>query len=197
MACCLSGAKQLSKPMAGLLSIGPLGTNFSEIWIEIQNFSFMKMQLKMPSGKWQPFCVGGDESSPAPLIIFDQQLNGPDVDCCAVPEKWIRTWYFSEIFIQTQNVLCIWKMAASVWRPQMLTVQCAPWYSSEPFVVWPCGCVVWSHISETHEAETKWLPFCRWCFHMHFIDCKSLYFDSNFTEVCSLESNWQCYNWFR
>ena len=27
---------------AGLLSIGPLGTNFSEILIKIQNFSFTK-----------------------------------------------------------------------------------------------------------------------------------------------------------
>ena len=29
---------------AGLLSIGPLGTNFSEIWIEIQNFSLMQLK---------------------------------------------------------------------------------------------------------------------------------------------------------
>ena len=31
---------------AWLLSIGPLGTNFSEILIKIKNFSFMKMQLE-------------------------------------------------------------------------------------------------------------------------------------------------------
>ena len=30
------------KTSAGLLSIGPIGTNFSEICIEIQNFSFTK-----------------------------------------------------------------------------------------------------------------------------------------------------------
>ena len=42
-----------------LLSIGPSGTN--KIWIEIQNFSFMKMHLKMSSAKWQPFCPGGDK----------------------------------------------------------------------------------------------------------------------------------------
>ena len=39
---------------AGILSIGPLGTNFSEILIEINTFSFKKMHLKM-SGKWRPF----------------------------------------------------------------------------------------------------------------------------------------------
>ena len=55
MACHLFGAN------AGLMPIEPLGTNFSEIWIEIQNFSFMKMHLEILSGKWQPFCPGGDE----------------------------------------------------------------------------------------------------------------------------------------
>ena len=43
---------------AGILLIGPLGTNFSEILIEIQSFSFKKMHLKMSSGKWCPFCLG-------------------------------------------------------------------------------------------------------------------------------------------
>ena len=46
---------------AWLLSIGPLGTKFSEIAIKIQNFSFKKMFLKILSAKWQPFCPGGDE----------------------------------------------------------------------------------------------------------------------------------------
>ena len=39
---------------AGILLIGPgpLGTNFSEILIEILTFSFKEMKLKMSSGKW-------------------------------------------------------------------------------------------------------------------------------------------------
>ena len=40
---------------AGILLIGPLRTNFSEILIEIQTFSFKKMHLKMSSAKWRPF----------------------------------------------------------------------------------------------------------------------------------------------
>ena len=40
---------------AGILFIGPLRTNFSEILAEIYTFSFKKMHLKM-SGEWQPFC---------------------------------------------------------------------------------------------------------------------------------------------
>ena len=43
---------------AGLFLIGPLGTNFSEILIEILTFSFKKMHLKVSSAKWRPFCLG-------------------------------------------------------------------------------------------------------------------------------------------
>ena len=42
---------------AGILLIRPLGTNFSEILIEIQSFSFWKSRLKVSSGKWRPFCL--------------------------------------------------------------------------------------------------------------------------------------------
>ena len=43
---------------AGILLIGPLGTKFNEILIEIHTFSFTKMHLKMSSAKWRPFCLG-------------------------------------------------------------------------------------------------------------------------------------------
>ena len=39
----------------GILLIWPLGTNFSEILIGIQTFSFKKMHLKMASAKWRSF----------------------------------------------------------------------------------------------------------------------------------------------
>ena len=42
----------------GILLIGPLGTNFSEILIETHTFSFKKTHLKLSSGKWCPFCLG-------------------------------------------------------------------------------------------------------------------------------------------
>ena len=48
---------------AGLLLIGPLGTNFSEIWIEILTFSFKKMRLKVSSAKRRPFCLGFNVST--------------------------------------------------------------------------------------------------------------------------------------
>ena len=43
---------------ARLLLIGPLGTNFSEILIEILTFSLKKMHLKMSSAKRRPICLG-------------------------------------------------------------------------------------------------------------------------------------------
>ena len=43
---------------AGIMLIRPIGTNFSEILIGIQTFSFKKMYLKMSSAKWRPFCLG-------------------------------------------------------------------------------------------------------------------------------------------
>ena len=44
--------------IAGILLIGPLGTNFIEILVEFLTFSFKKMSLKVSSAKWWPFCLG-------------------------------------------------------------------------------------------------------------------------------------------
>ena len=42
---------------AGILLIGPLGTNFSEILIGIQTLSFKKIHLKMWTAKRRPFVL--------------------------------------------------------------------------------------------------------------------------------------------
>ena len=47
----------------GILLIGPLGTNFSEILSIIRVFSFKKMYLKVSSAKWRLFCFGLNELS--------------------------------------------------------------------------------------------------------------------------------------
>ena len=41
-----------------ILLIGPLETNFNEMFIEMLAFSFAKIHLQMSSGKWRPFCLG-------------------------------------------------------------------------------------------------------------------------------------------
>ena len=54
--------------ITGLLSIGPLVTIVSEILFEAQNFSFMKMHLKISSAIWRPFCPVGRWVNVAPLV---------------------------------------------------------------------------------------------------------------------------------
>ena len=53
----------------GILLIGPLETNFSEILIEIYTFSFKKMYLKMLSGNRWPFCLS--------LNVLSHRFEGP------------------------------------------------------------------------------------------------------------------------
>ena len=59
---------------AGILLIGPLGTNFSENLIEILTFSLMKMRLIVSSAKWRPFCLGLN------VLISIGSGNGTNVD---------------------------------------------------------------------------------------------------------------------
>ena len=67
----------------GLLLIGPIGTNFSEILIEIRTLSFKEMHLKMSSGKWRPFCLGLNvltleyhwEEMGKKSVAFDRLIN--------------------------------------------------------------------------------------------------------------------------
>ena len=66
----------------GLLLIEPLGTDFSEISIGIQTFSFKKMHLNMSSAKWRPFCRGLNvlSNSLSSALTLLQQLQ--TTDCC-------------------------------------------------------------------------------------------------------------------
>ena len=52
---------------AGILLIGPLGTNFSEILNKIQTFSLKKIRLKMSSAKCCPFRLGLNVLTHLPL----------------------------------------------------------------------------------------------------------------------------------
>ena len=56
-----------------------------------------------------------------------------------------------------------------------------------------CKCPLrpWARKPSHIEAETKWPPFCRRHFQMHFLQWKTLCSDPNFTEVCSRVSNLQ------
>ena len=64
---------------AGILLIGPLGTDFSEISIEIITFSFKKIHLKMSSAKMAAICLGLNE-----LMVRHRVGDNP------LP-KWVMT----------------------------------------------------------------------------------------------------------
>ena len=67
---------------AGILLIGPLWTNFSEISIEISTFSFKKMRLKVSSAKWRPFCLG--------LNVLWSEVGDPVTwSSCITPAGWL------------------------------------------------------------------------------------------------------------
>ena len=55
---------------AGIVLIWTIGTNFSEILIEIHTLPFTKMHLKMSSGKWRTFCLGLNVSKKCQDISF-------------------------------------------------------------------------------------------------------------------------------
>ena len=59
---------------AGILLIGPLGTNFSELLIVIHTFSFNEMDLKMSSAKWRPFCLSLNVLTPGAQTPGAQHL---------------------------------------------------------------------------------------------------------------------------
>ena len=73
---------------AGILLIGPLGTNFSEILIEIYIFSFRKMHLKMSSAKRRPFCLGLNVLSTDACTGICQISLMIDFDICR--SKWSK-----------------------------------------------------------------------------------------------------------
>ena len=71
----------------GILLIGPLGTNFSEISIEIQTFSLKKIRLKMSSAKCGSFRLGLNVLS---KIKLEEQLKHiwPHIFTCVKESVW-------------------------------------------------------------------------------------------------------------
>ena len=84
---------------AGILLIGPLGVNFSEILIEILTFSFKKMLFKVLSAKWRPFCLGLNG-----LNFLRLSSTVADI-YSAVQKKNILTHFRLKIFISHFQIL--------------------------------------------------------------------------------------------
>ena len=99
---------------ARLLLIWPLGTNFSEIVIEIDIFSFKKMHLKISSGKCRPFCLGLNVLSQCYISVAKKKLhtitpvhtfreNNPAHKRLLHPSQWMFTTHlFNYMYILWQ-----------------------------------------------------------------------------------------------
>ena len=94
---------------AGILLIGPLGTNLSEILVEIQTFSLKKIHLKMSSAKCCSFRLGLNVSMEWFLSLSWQWAwwfpnQAPEITSQTLPWKWHR-WYFSVKWVSASSQL--------------------------------------------------------------------------------------------
>ena len=76
---------------AGILLIGPLGTNFSEIVIEIHIFSFNKIHFKMSSRKRRPFCFGLNVLTKIVKEAQGKQFNNYNEDGTLFQSQYLLT----------------------------------------------------------------------------------------------------------
>ena len=89
---------------AGILLIGPLGTNFSETVIEIHTFSFQTMDLKISSAKGRLFCLGLNELKDPPTWLKVATTQEIDLQPWA-PRQWTSTttwWRCGLILLPSQ-----------------------------------------------------------------------------------------------
>ena len=82
---------------AGILLIGTLGTNFSEILSEIHAFSFKKMHLKTSSAKRRPFCLG--------LNMLKWYLSIEYIPPAGGYEKYIHLWHMELVSLRCNRNL--------------------------------------------------------------------------------------------
>ena len=140
---------------AGILLIGPLGTNFIEILVGIQTSSFKKMHLKVLSAKWRPFCLGlnvltkkGWHYHIISLLQFVKSWYGnafgiigplwgkPPVPGTS-PHKWPVKWSFQVFLHVSLNKLLNTQMMEwpVIWDSQMLMWCKRPWWVDSPHKV--------------------------------------------------------------
>ena len=117
---------------AGILLIGSLGTNFSEILIEILTFSFKKMHLKISSAKWRPFCLG--------LNVLTKYWNSVTIGSPAVIFEWD-----SVILKRTLK----WKQNCPL-SMKIPRVAFAPWTNMPLKLIWPITQRSYGSVMKSH-----------------------------------------------
>ena len=114
---------------AGILLIGPLGTNFREIVIGIQTFSLTKLHLKTSSAKWRLSCLGLNELSNH-VTWGLQAITWTDVDLSSARSIDIHLKKeFYRIYLGHRSLDCVKHHTSTIWfiRPR------GQWVYKQPF----------------------------------------------------------------
>ena len=136
--CC----QAIIRTIAGILLIGPLGTNFSGVLIKIHIFSFSKMHLKMC-----PFCLSLNVLN---NTFVCQTITWTNTGLLAFKNKvqW-NLLQNTNIFLQTngyEQVSCqqnndhfqqLWTVKAKNVSKTRSSITCS---ISSPIATWGCGC---------------------------------------------------------
>ena len=94
-----------------LLSIGLLGTYFSEIWIRILSFSIKKIEWKCCMPQWQPFYPGGDELTNMVIQIlypYCRSYRRHQTECVFMRCYWVfspaANWQVVNILMRVETM---------------------------------------------------------------------------------------------
>ena len=110
-----------------------------------------------------------------------------------------RRWAVTDVMTIWWNLSILWRVEIPFcdarrrlnWNlcptTDLITITVPPEGNKCGRAVLPCRSKWWHgyHWNSTHPHWTKWPPFRRRHFQMHFHQLKVLYFDSNFPEICS------------
>ena len=129
---------------AGLLFIGPLGTNFSWILIAILTFSFKKMLLKISSVKRRPFCPGLNVIRQEALAALFQ-IN---IDAALLQ---IMSWHRSRTKPLSETMLHIF-FQLDYWR--QILVKLEWWYNNVQQMKWIWE---WRLQNRGHLSQSQWV----------------------------------------
>ena len=135
---------------AGILLIGPLGTNFSQILFGIQTSSFKKMHLKMSSVKRRPFCLGLNVLKVrrpnlghhcACTCLFDGARHRGGYFCCNIKHNFKSM--FSKIILIFFNPMSLLRRTNKTSRDKM------PVHTD----YWEINCICWDTYDYKHDIR--------------------------------------------
>ena len=147
-----------------ILLIRPLERNVRKFFIEIRNFSFMKMHLKISSAKWRPFCPGGYELDHRPysrqvtewrecdVAIHPPSSVYPKAGNGALRDQWAIKYHCqndSATIVFAVRDLVHWNYVTSENIPRM----CKSW---KPLLIHVFATYIFLFIR--HSLHCNWLP---------------------------------------